>query len=379
MKFLIVNTFSTDAAGKSKYLKYLKAVKKAILSDGKCQDMDNQFFEAQTPAELAEWLYDPSLDFTNTNSAKKFDYIDIVFINGKHTKTVWNRDNSNFLTLMRMCLHVRKPLIGSGLAFITAIFLLSSNLLTNPTILNPNPKKPIQESQTLIPRDPAKEHLLDPLTGDLYTHDGSAWKPFTNIGLHFRQAADNFNREKGIDLHGNRTTQFSGELEENKKYIGHPNEVVVCVEKSHLQNPLFLGIRGRNFKACNSGGWEIHPYKFYSARDRFEVLARSEKCAQVIRVGNMYLTLFEVVGKYKETESILGNFVQILLEKIKVKGLVVESVLQAHIGKQSGKIELVNMVNSIKYTNFLGKLKKNLQTNTDLNFIDTMKRNQTEK
>jgi hypothetical protein len=341
--------------------------------------MDNQFFEAQTPTELAEWLYDPSLDFTNTNSAKKFDYIDIVFINGQHTKTVWNRDNSNFLTLIRMCLHVRKPLIGSGLAFLTAIFLLSSNLPTNPTILNPNPKKPIQESQTLIPRDPAKEHLLDPLTGDLYRHDGSAWKPFTNIGLHYRHAADNFNREKGIDLHGNRTTQFSGELEENKKYIGYPNEVVVCVEKSHLQNPLFLGIRGRNFKACNSGGWEIHPYKYYNARDRFEVLARSEKCAQVIRVGNMYLTLFEVVGKYKETESILGNFVQILFEKIKVKGLVVESVLQAHIGAQRGKIEQADMVNSIKYKNFLGKLKKNMQINTDLNFIDTMKRNQTEK
>jgi hypothetical protein len=379
MKFLIVNTFSTDAAGKSKYLSYLKAVKKAILSDGKFQDLDNQFFEALTPTELSSWLYDPSLDFTSPNSAKRFDFIDIVFINGKSPKTVWNPQNSNITTLLRMCLHTKKPFLGSGLAFLTAIYLLSSNLLTNPTILNKDPKKPIQESQHLTPKDPVRDLLLDPLTGDLYKFNGAKWKPFTNIGLHFRQAADNFSREKGIDLHGNKTKQFSGELPENKQVGGHPNEVVVCIEKVALQNPLFLGIRGRNFRAANSGNWDIHPYKYYNARDKIEVLARSEKCGQVIRIGNMYLTLFEIVPKYKETETILNNFVQILVEKIKVKGLVVESVLQAHVGAQSGQIEQANMVNTLKYENFLGTLKKNMQLNTDLNFIETMKRNQTEK
>lgn len=77
--------------------------------------------------------------------------------------------------------------------------------------------------------------------------------------------------------------------------------------------------------------------------------------------------MFEVSPKYKETQIILFNYIQLYMEKIKLEGLEIPSIVT--IKPTNVEIKFLNdKINIIKYNNFTKNLAENLKSHDNFEY-----------
>lgn len=134
MKFLIINDFRGSKYGDQYSEEFTKAVKKAVTENIGVIDTETIFYKVNKVSELKAYLYQPDIGYTNIQSGKNFNLIDVVLINGDHCYKPWESENlevvsfHEIFTLIRMCMKSQKPLFCSGGSMLSFYFLSATDL-----------------------------------------------------------------------------------------------------------------------------------------------------------------------------------------------------------------------------------------------------------
>ena len=75
---------------------------------------------------VVEFLYEGPHNYFNKLSARKFDQIDIVIIDGPLKHLPWNKCTVRVSVLVRMCLRTKKLLLTAGLATLALVVTCST-------------------------------------------------------------------------------------------------------------------------------------------------------------------------------------------------------------------------------------------------------------
>lgn len=88
MKILIINAY-----GKKKqadFKKFESLIKKAILQQNHFLDTETEFF-VRTKENLDDFLYEPESVHAHLSSARMFNYLDIIFVEGDSNLRPWSQ------------------------------------------------------------------------------------------------------------------------------------------------------------------------------------------------------------------------------------------------------------------------------------------------
>jgi hypothetical protein len=83
-------------------------------------------------------LYEVESSNLKRESANNFDQLDIVFVTGDANVRPWSPSMRKMLTLLRMCLRVKKYLYACSWAMQAIVFLCASNFEKDINIVNGN-------------------------------------------------------------------------------------------------------------------------------------------------------------------------------------------------------------------------------------------------
>jgi len=100
----------------------------------------------RTKDTIDDFLYDAATSFSQTNPGLRFDSLDFVIVSGDLHILPWHSSNFKVLTLLRMCLKVKKCLFAIGFAMQALVYLSASNLDHVLLFLLTNLKRLIRQS-----------------------------------------------------------------------------------------------------------------------------------------------------------------------------------------------------------------------------------------
>ena len=147
--------------------------------------------------DLKDYVFDfekKQADYKNTDSIKRFDYLDIVILDLDPINLPWFKKSRDLQLLFNMCKMADKPLLatGGGMAHLVYYCATAGN---NFRVINGKEKGgPVADIKNMFEDNPSKLEkikenklvYLDDLSGDYYVYDAetSTWKPEGNFGLH---------------------------------------------------------------------------------------------------------------------------------------------------------------------------------------------------
>jgi len=314
MRILIVNAHSTTPEGQRVFQDLLVCIKEIIKTHHGLLEIKDEYI-IRAKDNLQDFLYDEGTSFSQPSAGKQFDSLDFVIISGDQHNLPWNPSNFQVLTLLRMCLRVKKCLFAAGFAMQALVYLSASGLDYPIEIINGNGKGgKIGEMGTLKLRREnirAHDYFLDNVTGDLYHFqpESNEWGPLCNIGLHYSKTAQEvhtigkyviqtpiYRPKKSI--HNNGTVDILDENIETKCFL----------KKIFLTHWLFINC-DMEFVVSYRGRWEVHSFSFTNKEKTFEVLAESEGGPLVIEYPRIIGVKFPINKRYKETYQMLKNFI----------------------------------------------------------------------
>lgn len=97
MKFLVVNDLGQSEISKRSFEKFTTFVTKSLFWDKSTCDDDTQIVSIKNQDDLTDYLFDIDAGFGTTDSAKRFDVMDAVFIVSSSHKVPWSKSNEKVL------------------------------------------------------------------------------------------------------------------------------------------------------------------------------------------------------------------------------------------------------------------------------------------
>lgn len=98
MKFLIVNNFQKESNANNLDLKtFIKTIKETIKKISSSTDTESEFYITKTKKDLEKFLIDPQANYLSNSSARNFDLIDVVLINGRVSPVPWSKQNQQVI------------------------------------------------------------------------------------------------------------------------------------------------------------------------------------------------------------------------------------------------------------------------------------------
>ena len=88
MKILIINAYGRKR--QADFKKFESLIKKAILQQNHFLDTETEFF-TRTKDDLDDFLYEPESVHANLSSARMFNYVDIIFVEGDSNLRPWSQ------------------------------------------------------------------------------------------------------------------------------------------------------------------------------------------------------------------------------------------------------------------------------------------------
>lgn len=231
-----------------------------------------------------------------------------------------------------MAFRVSKLVFTSSFATLALVYLSASNIEYNIRIINGNNGGRLPEIKKLQKHCVIKQndYFLDNTSGDLYSfnYESSEWMPKTNVGLHYRKAAQEFQSIGKYILkapvYKPRDSSMGGQsLHKNKS-----NETITSVKKVYYHHWAFQDVASK-FLSPLENNWDIHTFSFtnkdkveglgewMSRVQQFVVLAESDEGPSVLEFKCFLSTVFEIDQKYGETLKIINNFILHALRLIK--------------------------------------------------------------
>ena len=142
------------------------------------------------------------------------------------------------------------------------------------------------------------------MTGDLYSlnHERDEWIPCTNVGLHYKRAALEFN---SIGKYVVKSPVYVPKKLNEDTVVRDMNEVV-CRLKKHISGHwLFQGCDPDFVVYCETK-WQVHPFSFVDKNKVFKELASSKDGPMIIEFQNIIAVQFDIKKRYSSWIAILN-------------------------------------------------------------------------
>ncbi|EGR31050.1 hypothetical protein IMG5_118860 [Ichthyophthirius multifiliis] len=284
-------------------------------------DTETEFF-IRDKNNLDDYLYEIESSYLKKEAANNFDQLDMIFIIGDANVRPWSIQMRKILTLLRMCLKVKKYLYTSSWAMQALIFLCASNIEKNIQIVNGGDNGGKLSEIHIMNKDlkniQPNDYYLDNTTGDLYgfNYETNEWIPKGNCGLHYRRSAQEF---QSIGKFIVKAPVYKANTQHKEKYTLYKsrNDECMCViKKMYMHHWAFQGMDDE-FIIPLKNSWDIHTFSFINPHKHFKVLADSDRGPIVIEMENTLGVLFGIYTKYPNTTQSLINFIWNTLRKIK--------------------------------------------------------------
>jgi len=321
MKIIIVNGYSSTAAGNDMFKRFVVIVKKAFECI-RTYGMEEASFVILDRKNIDTYIYMDNKKRDNTEARRLFDSTDIILMDGDANLLPWTKPAAKFSIFFKQCKQCNKALFAAGFAFYMLIYYCATNF-SPIKILNGNGWGSKLEELHKFPTEglPSGAGFLDNETGDIYTYNNNnnSWVPSANTGLHYiRNAASAV-----IGQFVQNVKVYRGKIgirSINDTYKSNENEAICFVKKSSVQHWALLGLP-KKFLVLEKNAWDSHPVNVTQADivgSNYHTLADNERGPNIIEHKNTLATLFHVNPKYPETVQILTNFAIHIVNLIRV-------------------------------------------------------------
>ena len=378
MNILIVNAYKRSLNYKNKFTSFCDIIKNIIKKVSENSGIDNFYFIYRTPNTINDFIYNYECNpgeetKENLINKKNFDQIDMIFIDGNEKYLPWEEKGYRLSEFIRLCKATNKILFAAGVALEILIYYLAtgSNNLFNFI----NSKGEIQAIEEIdkIPHNFLKnlkknDYFLDYVTGDILEYHiiNKTWIPIMNIGLHKQIAAEKFISRGKFILPDN----FKGKdfIKYNKTIISNCHEILNVVTRQYLSHYLVESLPNE-FVGYTSLTWFPHFFNVFYRKYHFKAICQSDKGISVIEHENSVGVAFHPQTNYRETVSLLENFIRQKFREVQNKLFK----FQDNIGPISQRHEIPLMFRNYKYNDEEKKrnyLNKNFKTlNPKMNTI----------
>lgn len=317
MRILIVNAYHDTEAGFKSFGHFQQSIQKAFMSQKYFSKEEIKFSYADYNT-IDEYLYEQSTAYVDTQSEKKFDYLDFIFIDGEPNMLPWYPRCQKFLILLRMCKRTKKVLFAAGCGMLIQVYLCSNKYHIN-RVINGNGKGTGLDKIHLLKPEQLRDIqpgdvFLDSGTGDFYCYDSSTSEffPIVNIGFHHHKVAEDMENSEAIlkpYKYYPKCTEFSQPINAGKR-----SEAVCRVLKQHVQHWLVKDIGLQEFLISQKNSWNLHPINVKDTNSHFTIIAESDRSPQVIVQFNTVGTLFNINPVYPVSVKILNNYIDRMLQ-----------------------------------------------------------------
>ena len=312
---------------KSKYNSFVSIIKDIFKKISKGSGLDNFNFICRNPNTIIDFIYKPDMISggisKNLKNKKNFDKLDIIFIDGKETYVPWD-DKSNILCeFIKLCKLSNKIIYMGGVAFEILIYYLATGTLNEYNFINSKGEIKAIEEMATIPTKlfqslKRKDNFLDFVTGDIleYRNIEQTWVPIKNIGLHKKITAEKYMSRGKFVL----SDKFKGKdfIKNNFAYTTICNEIKVIITRQYLSHYLieFLPLE---FIVYSSLTWFPHFVNVSNKKYQYKIICESERGPIIIEHENSVGMGFHVNLKYKDSVTLLENFIKSKFNEVRDK------------------------------------------------------------
>ena len=342
MNILIVNAFGNSISGKNKFNAFLTLIKSSFKKVSENSGIEKFNYIIRTPLTIGDFTYsnftNPFEETSDSKYRKNFNSLDMVFIDGCELFLPWKPKSEKLFEFIKLCKMNNKALFAAGVAFQTLIYYLSTNSMSEYTIINNKGEIKAFEELQKFPTNYFKgtktnEIFLDYVTGDLlgYRENDNSWEPVMNIGLHHQISAEKyFNRGKFVlgdnvkrNYNSNEANKTSNSFYYMKDIIS--NEIKVITTRQNITHYL-LQKCSSEFNAICTLEWFPHFINVTSKKYQFKIICQSNRGPSVIEHENTIGVLFHPNSRYWDSSYILKNFINEKFNEVKDKILGVKSI-----------------------------------------------------
>lgn len=135
MKILIVNGYSKSSSGMKAFADFQFNIQRIFSKQRVLLDTETEFF-IRDMNNLDDFLYELDNSYVIKASGKLFDHMDLIFITGDPYQLPWLKSTRKVLLLIRMCIKTKKNLFAASFAFMSYIYLCSTNFEQDVQIIN---------------------------------------------------------------------------------------------------------------------------------------------------------------------------------------------------------------------------------------------------
>lgn len=157
--------------------------------------------------------------------------------------------------------------------------------------------------------------FLDQGTGDFYSFEKQTcqWKPKGNVGLHYSKALEVSKMSTGRELVGKTQIYRANATSTNTNlFLQKASDLKCYVDKHHHGHYLFRDIPPE-FIVDVVNLWDPHPVPTTSisiVKENYSIMAESNRGPLIALHKNSCCVQFAIDRKYRETVTILGNFIR---------------------------------------------------------------------
>ena len=319
MNILIVNAYGRSPNNKNKFISFCSIIKNILKKVSENSGIDNFNFIYRTPITINDFIYNyesnPGEETKeNLITKKKFDKIDMIFIDGNEKYLPWGDKGYRLSEFIRLCKATNKILFAAGVALEILIYYLATGSNNFFNFINSKGEIQAIEEIEKIPLNFLKnlkknDYFLDFVTGDILEYHiiNKNWTPIMNIGLHKHITAEKYmSRGKFILPDYFRGKDFN---QNNKTIVSNCHELYNFITRQYLSHYLVESLPNE-FVGYTSLTWFPHFFNVFYRKYHFKAICQSDKGITVIEHENSVGVAFHPQANYRETIVLMENFIR---------------------------------------------------------------------
>jgi len=320
MRILLVNAYSQSDEGRRRYREFREIFLQILTRQNDNLEWREYDLVERNKNDVDDYLFDLNTSYSKKESANNFDIIDLICVAGDVNLLPWQKSAEKVLILIKMCLRVKKWLFAVGFGMNALIYLSASNIEKPIRVINGNGRGgKLADLNTLdfnTMNLGYSDYFLDHVTGDLYAykHEYEEWIPFTNVGLHYQRAANEYN-SIGKYVVNAPVYRAKTQTAANEINLIESSETI-CRLKKHEYHHWLLADINPEFVVATKSRWEVHPFSFLDSGKIFSILAESKTGPMIIEYKNIVGVQFDIQKRYPGTIQVLKNFLQLKLRTL---------------------------------------------------------------
>lgn len=317
MKILIISAFDeSKASGRTRAARFVQSVR-GLLKTVRPPQQEPPKLEVITRDKVHQYTYVTTSDFDDPEAHKRFDKLDLVFLDGDSRLLPWSKEAQALTVFVKLCIVHGKPLLAAG----PGILMVSFACATGGRQLKVRATGRREDAQHLRPERSAHEDacFVEAATGDFYAFSErqNQWIPQGNTGLYNHQDAVAVKESpRGAVSLVKPTPQrrvFQDRSEIAGTFSAKPlrGETQMHIRTTSLQNPLFHEASGQAFRVSDDLEWVVEEKTRLEARNKFKVLANSGRGPAILQIRRVVGTSFHVQQEHAFSLLVARNFARI--------------------------------------------------------------------